>query len=69
MSYNHTQEPRIDPAFLRVSKGNLLGPESPQLTRNGNSLEITWSDNSAEGMAQASDETFILCYCPEEEKH
>lgn len=67
--YNHTREPRIDPAFLRVSKGNLLGPESPQLIRNGNSLEITWADNSAEGKAQASDETFILCYCPEEEKH
>ncbi|HSF52996.1 MAG TPA: DUF6266 family protein [Algoriphagus sp.] len=66
--YNHTREPKIDPAFLRISKGNLLGPENPQLIRNGNSLEITWADNSAEGKAQASDEAFILIYCPEEEK-
>jgi hypothetical protein len=67
--YNHTRESKIDPAFLRVSKGNLLGPENPQLTKNGNSLEIRWSDNSSEGKAQPTDETFILCYCPEEEKY
>ncbi|WP_026969496.1 DUF6266 family protein [Algoriphagus terrigena] len=67
--YNHTRESKIDPAFLRISKGGLLGPESPRLIRNGNSLEITWADNSAEGKAQASDETFILCYCPEEKKY
>lgn len=67
--YNHTRESKIDPAFLRVSKGNLLGPENPQLTKNGNMLEISWSDNSSEGKAQRSDETFILCYCPEEEKY
>jgi hypothetical protein len=67
--YNHTRESKIDPAFLRVSKGNLLGPENPQVTKNGNTLEITWSDNSSEGKAQRSDETFILCYCPEEEKY
>ncbi|GAB3217852.1 hypothetical protein J0A67_01435 [Algoriphagus aestuariicola] len=67
--YNHTRDPGIDPAFLRVSKGNLLGPENPQVHRNGNSIEITWSDNSTEGKARASDETFILCYCPEEKTH
>lgn len=67
--YNHLREPKIDPAFLRISKGNLLGPESPQLTKKGSTLEITWNDNSTEGKAQASDETFVLCYCPEELKH
>ena len=67
--YNPTREPKIDPAFLRISKGNLLGPRNPQISKNGNSMEITWLDNSTEGKAQATDETFILCYCPEQGKH
>lgn len=67
--YNHTREQKIDPSYLRVSKGNLLGPENAQLTRNGNSLEFSWTDNSTEGKAQPSDETFILLYCPEEKKY
>jgi len=67
--YNHTREPKIDPAFLRASKGSLLGPENPQVHRNGNSIGITWSDNSTEGKARPSDEAFILCYCPEEAKY
>lgn len=67
--YNHTREPRIDPAFLRVSKGNLLGPENVKAIKNGDSIEITWLDNSTEGKAQPTDETFILCYCPEEGKY
>lgn len=67
--YNHTREPRIDPAFLRISKGNLLEPINHQVHRNGNSIVITWSDNSTEGKAQPTDETLILCYCPEEGKY
>lgn len=67
--YNHTRESKIDPAFLRVSKGNLLGPENPQVHRASNSIEITWSDNSTEGKAQPTDEAFVLCYCPEEAKY
>lgn len=67
--YNHTREPKIDPAFLRISKGNLLGPKNPHAIKNGSSIEITWSDNSTEGKAQPTDETFILLYCPEEEKY
>ncbi|WP_111672501.1 DUF6266 family protein [Algoriphagus litoralis] len=67
--YNHTREQKIDPSYLRVSKGNLLGPENAKLTRNGNSLEFSWIDNSTEGKAQATDETFIVLYCPEEKKY
>lgn len=67
--YNHTHEPRIDPAFLRISKGNLLGPENAQSLRKGDSIVITWTDNSTAGKAQSTDESFILCYCPEEGKH
>lgn len=66
--YNHTREPKIDPAFLLISKGNLLGPQNPQMTKNGIRLEITWENNSTEGKAQPTDETFIICYCPEEQK-
>ena len=67
--YNHTREPKIDPAFLKISKGNLLGPKNPQVAKTGNSIEISWTDNSTEGKAQASDETFILLYNPEEKKN
>ncbi|MDF2157300.1 DUF6266 family protein [Algoriphagus sp. CAU 1675] len=66
--YNYTREPRIDPAFLRISKGNLLGPENPQATKKGNSVEFTWTDNSKEGKARETDESFILLYSPEEKK-
>lgn len=66
--YNHTREPKIDPSYLLVSKGNLLGPENAQLVKNGNALEFSWTDNSTEGKAQPTDETFILLYCPEEKK-
>ncbi len=67
--YDHTQEQKIDPAYLKISKGNLLGPENIQLERVGDRIRITWTDNSQKGKAQASDETFILCYCPEEGKY
>lgn len=67
--YNHSREPKIDPEFLRISRGNLLGPNNSQALRNVNSILITWSDNSSEGKAQPTDETFILCYCPEEGKY
>ena len=67
--YNNTREPKIDPSYLRVNKGNLLGPENAQVVKNGNSLEFSWIDNSEEGKAQQTDETFIVLYCPEEEKY
>ncbi|MDI1324325.1 MAG: DUF6266 family protein [Algoriphagus sp.] len=66
--YNHRREPKIDPAFLLISKGSLLGPQNPHLTKNGNRLEITWENNSTEGKAQPTDETFVVCYAPEEQK-
>ncbi len=67
--YNHTRTQKIDPAFLRISKGNLLGPDKPTLVKDGPTLVITWTDNSLEGKAQPTDEAFILCYCPEQEKY
>jgi hypothetical protein len=67
--YTHTRVQKIDPAFLRISKGNLLGPDKPNLAKSGNAIVINWTDNSLEGKAQPTDETFILCYCPEQEKY
>lgn len=66
--YNHTREPKIDPAFLLISKGNLLGPQNPNLTKKGSMLEITWENNSSEGKSQSTDIAFLICYCPEEQK-
>jgi hypothetical protein len=67
--YNHTRAEKIDPAFLRISKGNLLGPDKPNLAKQDHAIVINWTDNSLEGKAQPTDETFILCYCPEQEKY
>ena len=67
--YNHTREQKIDPSYLRVSKGNLLGPDKPNLAKDGHAIVINWTDNSLEGKSQPTDETFILCYCPEQEKY
>lgn len=67
--YNHTREPKIDPAYLRISKGALLGPEKSKAEREANGIVVSWVNNSAEGKAQSTDEAFILCYCPEEKKY
>ncbi|RIW16163.1 hypothetical protein D0X99_07275 [Algoriphagus lacus] len=67
--YNHTREPKIDPAFLRISKGNLLGPLAAELHRIGNRIQITWEDNSREGKARAEDESFILLYSVENQQY
>ncbi|MDG1278842.1 MAG: DUF6266 family protein [Algoriphagus sp.] len=67
--YNHTLETKVDPSFLKISKGNLLGPEDSQLRLEGGTIQITWKDNSFEGNARANDEVSVLCYNVEEKRY
>ncbi len=67
--YNHTLETKVDPSFLKISKGNLLGPEDSQLRLEGGTIQISWKDNSFEGNARANDEVSVLCYNVEEKRY
>lgn len=63
--YTFGQEPRIDPAYLKISKGPLLSPEEAQANRNGNLIEITWSDHSGKGSSFMPDYCAVLLLHPE----
>ncbi|MFC3416774.1 DUF6266 family protein [Algoriphagus hitonicola] len=67
--YHHDREPRIDPAFLKISKGNLLEPQNPTLEKTDSGFRISWDASSAEGKSMPSDETFIVLYQPEQGKY
>ena len=67
--YNHTANPRINPAFLQISKGILLGAEAPLAVRTAGGITITWKDNSVEGNANEGDYVMILLNQPELQKH
>ncbi|MBN7815169.1 DUF6266 family protein [Algoriphagus pacificus] len=67
--YNHTANPRINPAYLQISKGILLGAEAPLAVRNADGITISWKYNSAEGNANEGDSVMILLNQPESQKH
>lgn len=63
--YNFGQNPRIDPAYLKISKGPLLGPENAQANRVGNQIEITWSDSPGKGTSFMPDYSMMFLFHPE----
>lgn len=67
--YNHTATPRINPAYLQISRGSLLGAESPLALRSEDGISISWKDNSWEGNAHEGDSVMILLNQPELQKH
>ncbi|UZD24561.1 DUF6266 family protein [Algoriphagus halophytocola] len=67
--YNHKANPRINPAFLQISRGSLLGAESPLAFRTEEGISISWKDNSLEGNASEGDSVMILLNQPELQKH
>jgi hypothetical protein len=67
--YNHQANPRINPAFLQISRGSLLGAESPLAVRTADGITISWKDNSLEGNASEGDSVMILLNHPELTKH
>ncbi|WP_192348269.1 DUF6266 family protein [Algoriphagus sp. Y33] len=67
--YNHTANPRINPAYLQISRGSLLGAEAPLAVRTADGISISWIDNSVEGNACEGDNVMILLNQPELQKH
>lgn len=63
--YNFGINPRIDPAYLKISKGPLLGPEDALAVRVGNQIEITWADISGKGASFMPDYSMVLLFHPE----
>ena len=67
--YNHKANPRINPAFLQISRGSLLGAEDPLAVRTADGISISWKNNSIEGNASEGDIVMILLNQPELTKH
>ena len=69
MGYNHEATPRINPAFLQISKGTLLGLENVGISKSSAGIRITWTDNSKEGNASEGDNIMVLLNHPDFQKH
>lgn len=67
--YNHQANPRINPAYLQISKGSLVGAVDATASREGDEIRITWSDNSWEANANPSDQVSVLLHQPEVQRH
>ncbi len=53
----------IDYPKVLISKGDLLGMVDGNVTLDGTDLSISWSDNSGQGNALATDEVVVVAYC------
>ncbi|WP_111672211.1 DUF6266 family protein [Algoriphagus litoralis] len=58
--YNFGVNPPIDPAYLKISSGPLLGPENAEAKRNGNLIEIFWADNSEKGTSFMPEQAMVF---------
>ena len=67
--YNHKANPRINPAYLQISRGNLVGAVEALAIRESNGIRLAWNDNSIEANASPSDRVSVLLNQPEMEKH
>lgn len=63
--YTFGKEPRIDPSYLKISEGPLLGAEDTQAIRNENLIQITWRDNSGKGSSFMPDYCMVFMLHPE----
>ena len=50
----------LDISKVRMSMGNLTGPDQAGVLREGSGVRFTWRDNSWEGSAKPSDEAFAV---------
>ncbi|MFI2744345.1 DUF6266 family protein [Zhouia sp. PK063] len=56
----------LDYSKVLISKGEMQGLQGVNCTAGaGNTLDLTWDDNSGQGMAQPTDSLFVICYNPE----
>lgn len=63
--YNFGEQPRIDPAYLKVSEGGLLGPEEVELSRENRLIRIRWKDNSQKGSTFLGGKLMLFLLHPE----
>ncbi|HSF53933.1 MAG TPA: DUF6266 family protein [Algoriphagus sp.] len=63
--YTFGQEPRIDPSYLKISEGPILGVENSQAMRIGSRIEISWDDNSGKGSSFLPDYCMLFMLHPE----
>jgi len=55
---------KIDYPEVLISKGDLPGLQIPTATAlAGNKIELTWEDNSDQGLAEPTDRLYVVCYC------
>ncbi len=47
-----------------VSRGDLPNATSPAATVTGNTIYFTWTDNSGQGKAAATDKAVVVAFCP-----
>ena len=63
--YTFGEEPPIDPCYLKISEGPLLGVEDAQAIRNGSMIEVSWGDNSGKGSSFMPDYCMLFLLNPE----
>ncbi|RAI91491.1 DUF6266 family protein [Algoriphagus yeomjeoni] len=67
--YNHQAIPRINSAYLQISKGSLVGAIEAKAIREVERIKISWLANSNEANASPGDRVSVLLNQPEEERH
>lgn len=55
----------IDYPKVLISRGDLRGVDNPQVTVEGGLINLTWTDNSGQGSADATDLLIAVVYCTE----
>ncbi|QQX76401.1 MULTISPECIES: DUF6266 family protein [Aequorivita] len=55
----------IDYPKVLISRGDLRGVDNPQLAVEGGLINLTWTDNSGLGSADATDLLIAVVYCTE----
>ena len=67
--YNFGQEPRIDPSYLKISSGHLLGPEEVGLSREDLDIRLTWKNQSEQGSSFLRSKVMTFLLHPETGKY
>ena len=55
----------IDYPKVLISRGDLRGVDNPQILLEGGLINLTWTDNSGQGSASATDLLIAVVYCTE----
>lgn len=63
--YSFGKEPRIDPAYLKISSGSLLEPEEVGISRNDLSISLTWRDQDNQGSSFRRSRVMFFLLHPE----